>query len=355
MDSDADITVAVNVALDPVTAFEGFVEELVASWTRSAAILRDRRAVRFEPGPGGRLLEHVDGPAGSIVELGRVRVWEPGRRFVFEWNHVDWAPHQVAKVDVRFAARDGGARVTLALRGWGRLLEDAGSRQERDLLGWFVDQMAAPMIRAGSPPVIADWVIDRFARRPAGPTARATYRAPREHLPAFQAVLTALDPGPADHLLEIGCGGGILLQQALARGCRATGVDHSEEMVQLALEQNEQAVAEGRLRVVQAEAEQLPFEDGGFTCVAMAMMFFFLPDPIAVLAECRRVLAVGGRLAIATVPSELRGTPAAPEPHASQSHFYEDRELEALARDAGLEGAVASRTHGGQLLTAHRA
>lgn len=54
------------------------------------------------------------------------------------------------------------------------------------------------------------------------------------------------------------------------------------------------------------------------------------------LAEIFRVLAPDGRLVLFTGGKALRGTPAAPEPIASRLHFYEDSELEALARKAGF-------------------
>ena len=152
--------------------------------------------------------------------------------------------------------------------------------------------------------------------------------------------------GPDDHLLELGCGGGLLLRDALATGARATGIDHSEEMVALA---SERATA---AEVVLGEAESVPFADGAFTAVAMSVVFFFLDDPIGVLRECRRVLRADGRLAVYTTAPELRGTPAAPEPIASRGHFYSDEELAELGRRAGLSGVEVRNDRGGQLLTA---
>jgi ubiquinone/menaquinone biosynthesis C-methylase UbiE len=103
---------------------------------------------------------------------------------------------------------------------------------------------------------------------------------------------------------------------------------------------------------VLASAEQLPFAEASFTAIAMSVVFFFLPDPIAVLRECRRVLAADGRLALYTTSPALRGTPAAPEPLASRGHFYEDDELAELARQAGLAAVAVVNDGGGQLLTA---
>jgi ubiquinone/menaquinone biosynthesis C-methylase UbiE len=105
--------------------------------------------------------------------------------------------------------------------------------------------------------------------------------------------------------------------------------------------------------VVRGDAAQLPFADETFTAVASSYVFFFLPDPAAVLAECVRVLRPGGRLAMITTSKELRGTPAAPQPMAGRSHFYEDDELERLAREAGFgEVAVTRPAYGAQLLVA---
>ncbi|MGA2930074.1 MAG: methyltransferase domain-containing protein, partial [Solirubrobacteraceae bacterium] len=136
------------------------------------------------------------------------------------------------------------------------------------------------------------------------------------------------------------------LRDALAAGASATGLDHSEEMVSLARERAPDA------EVLLGEAEQLPFPNASFTAVAMSIIFFFLADPLAALREARRVLAPGGRIAIYTTSPKLRGTPAAPEPLASRSHFYEDHELVALADTAGFDNVAVSDHDGGQLLTA---
>ncbi|HWF53156.1 MAG TPA: class I SAM-dependent methyltransferase [Solirubrobacteraceae bacterium] len=190
-----------------------------------------------------------------------------------------------------------------------------------------------------------EWLIDRIARRPAGERARRVYGAQDVHDFARRAILAALALGPADRLLEIGCGGGLLLREALGTGAVVTGIDHSEEMVALATERAPGAV------VLLAGADQLLFPDAAFTAVAMSVVFFFLDDPATVLGECRRVLAPGGRLAVFTTPPELRGTPAAPEPVASRGHFYTDEALSALAVGAGFLDPVVDRSVG-QLLTA---
>lgn len=191
-----------------------------------------------------------------------------------------------------------------------------------------------------------DWLTDRVARRPAGTRARQVYGAEDVHDFARRPILDALALQPGDRLLEIGCGGGLLLRDALGTGVKAAGLDHSPDMAALARERAPGAA------VLQATAERLPFAADAFTAVAMSVVFFFFAEPLRVLGECRRVLRPGGRLAVFTTGPELRGTPAAPEPLAGRGHFYQDEELAALARQAGLAGVSVHNDRGGQLLTA---
>ncbi|HEY3018208.1 MAG TPA: class I SAM-dependent methyltransferase [Gaiellaceae bacterium] len=194
-----------------------------------------------------------------------------------------------------------------------------------------------------------DRMTDRVARRPHGRGARAVYGADDVHSFAWEPVLAALQLGPEDTLLDVGCGGGVFLRRALETGCRGVGLDHSREMVRLA-----RKTTGGRARIVHGSAERLPFGDGEFTAISCLVAFFFFPDPLAALGEFRRVLDRDrGRVAVYTTAPEMKGTPAAPYPLATRGRFYEDDELEALPRAAGFAAASVSRPdEGGQLLVA---
>ena len=193
---------------------------------------------------------------------------------------------------------------------------------------------------------LEQWLTDRVARQPRGARARRIYGAADVHDFARRAILDALALTADDRLLEIGCGGGLLLKEARA-GSR-TGIDHSPDMVAIARENAPEA------EIVRASADDLPFPDHAFTAIAMSVVFLFFDDPDTVLAECRRVLQPGGRLAFYTTGRELLGTPAAPEPLASHTHLYADDELQALVANAGFEDVELASDGGGQLVTARR-
>lgn len=140
--------------------------------------------------------------------------------------------------------------------------------------------------------------VDKTARRPAGRLGKMMYRNPRGHYQSFHLTLEKLQLNSEDVFLEIGCGGGVLLEMALKTVKQAKAIDHSPDMVRLAGERNRAALDWGRLEIVQGNAEALPWEDNTFTCAAAANMFFFLENPLPALQEWRRVLKPGGRLVI---------------------------------------------------------
>jgi ubiquinone/menaquinone biosynthesis C-methylase UbiE len=92
-------------------------------------------------------------------------------------------------------------------------------------------------------------------------------------------------------VLDVGCGTGRAAAALAERGSRVWGVEPEPEMAALARE---------RLSTVKvAPAERLPFKDGWFDRVLMWLVVHLVDRPRA-FAEAERVLAPGGRLAIAT-------------------------------------------------------
>ena len=312
----AVLRIGLDVPLAPPAAFELLIDELTFAL--------GRLGLEFTPGPDGRVTENQ-------VIVGEVATWEPGVRATFRWHQAPWDPAGVTTIELRLEPGDAGTRITFEQRGPGDVIGGAG-----EVIGWAASAVLAPVMRAASPGAFGDWFTDRHARRPSGAQSRTTYADPLYHYPNFRVILSELALRADDAFLEVGCGGGALLKDALASGCRAAAVDHSAEMVHVARRTNAAAIAEGRLQIVQGSADALPFDRETFTCAAMTGVLGFLPDPVAAFSEVRRVLRAGGRFVGLGSDPELRGTPGAPEPMASRLRFYDERQLEGLARAAGF-------------------
>src|SRR5215210_1803016 len=94
-------------------------------------------------------------------------------------------------------------------------------------------------------------------------------------------------------VIDVGCGTGALCAAAAARGARPTGVDLAEGMLAAARR------AHPALEFVAGDAEALPCGDGGFDAALGAFVVNHVPHPERAAAELRRVLAPGGRVALA--------------------------------------------------------
>ncbi len=176
--------------------------------------------------------------------------------------------------------------------------------------------------------------IDRTARKPEGRWARKNYRNPRAHQRSFGLIMEALCLNDNDIYCEIGCGGGALLAVAMAKARRGAAIDYSKEMVELAVENNRRAVAEGRLEILQGNAEQLPWESGRFTACASANMFFFVENPAAMLSEVFRVLKPGGRFSMVTMGNGFLGKITFGWLYSLRT--YSDSEMASMLRAAGF-------------------
>jgi SAM-dependent methyltransferase len=99
--------------------------------------------------------------------------------------------------------------------------------------------------------------------------------------------------GAGARVLDVGCGPGTITAAAAARGATAVGVDLAVEMLALARERHP------GIEFVEGDAEELPFADGAFDAVVGGFILNHLPAPERAVADAARVLAPGGRLAVA--------------------------------------------------------
>ncbi len=109
-------------------------------------------------------------------------------------------------------------------------------------------------------------------------------------------MIQALPGIPPGRVLDVGCGSGVYLEELLAMGFEAYGMDISEEMLAVTRSRLSAAVEAGRLHLAQGDVEHIPFETGTFDLVTCVGVFGYLLRDEAALAEILRVLKPGGYL-----------------------------------------------------------
>lgn len=130
-EADRMVSSEVEVGVDPEVAFIAFTAELDLWWVRGPINHWSGGrvvAMRCEPGVGGRLLEVY---ADDALELGRITVWEPGKRLAWESSVDD------VHVDVSFAPAGAGClvRVEATIPAGGQ--DRGGTTWVRVIPKWF--------------------------------------------------------------------------------------------------------------------------------------------------------------------------------------------------------------------------
>ncbi len=149
--------------------------------------------------------------------------------------------------------------------------------------------------------------IDGQYRRPSGVVGRFIgRRMARDHRPENLWTVQLLNAQPADHILEIGFGPGLAIQELakVVRQGRVAGIDFSRTMVRAAQRRNVAAIKAGRVELTYGEAANLPFEASSFDKVFGIHTIYFWHKPQDTLREVWRVLRPGGMLAITVLPRE---------------------------------------------------
>jgi hypothetical protein len=161
---------AVDVDVDPATAFAAFTGELEQWWGNGPIDAWDSSRVvgrRLEPGVGGRLLEVY---ADDVLELGRVTAWEPGVRV--SWTSsvddvtidVTFEPHGDGRTRVRVDgtatgpnAAAGFAFVRMTPQWLPRHLARRAAGRTRPPLGPL-----HVVLRSATPAATARWLVEAF-------------------------------------------------------------------------------------------------------------------------------------------------------------------------------------------------
>jgi 2-polyprenyl-6-hydroxyphenyl methylase / 3-demethylubiquinone-9 3-methyltransferase len=148
------------------------------------------------------------------------------------------------------------------------------------------------------------------------------------------------------HVLDVGCGGGILSESMAARGATVTGIDLSDKALKVAqlhlLESGRQVTY--RKIAVEELARQHP---AGFDVVTCMEVLEHVPDPASQVAACAVLLRPGGHAFFATINRNPKAFLFAivgaeyvlnllPRGTHEYEKFIKPSELSAMCRQAGL-------------------
>jgi ubiquinone/menaquinone biosynthesis C-methylase UbiE len=141
--------------------------------------------------------------------------------------------------------------------------------------------------------------------------------------------VSKLDVQPDDHVLEIGFGPGVAVQEIAeqASGGLVAGIDPSDVMVRQASKRNASAIKAGRVELHQGSVASLPYGDSRFDKALSVNNIMLWPGPGESMEEVRRVLKPGACLVItlnprwANTPQDVEDIGREITMHASEAGF----------------------------------
>jgi SAM-dependent methyltransferase len=167
----------------------------------------------------------------------------------------------------------------------------------------------------------------------------------------IERLLDAAGVGAGDSVVDVGCGPGHAAARAAARGARVVGVDGSAEMVSHA------AATVPHVLFCRADGRDLPLAACSVDAVVGNFVIFHIGEPGLAIAEFRRVLAPGGRVALTRwdapercrllgVLVEAAGTATGDQPSSvpdGPAFFQPDEAVAALLVSGGLVDVAVER------------
>lgn len=187
----------------------------------------------------------------------------------------------------------------------------------------------------------------RQARKPAGLFGRwimsSIFDIGNKRLNRF--VYDVLAPQAGDHILEVGCGTGKLVERIARQidGCVVEGIDFSLSMASLARRKNKKHIAKGKVYIHEGNVNHMPIPASAFTKIFSVNTIYFFADPDSTIKKMVRLLKPGGMLAlgyedIAQLKKRRLDTDV--------FRFYSTSEVELLFNKAGFSLDVTTQSMG---------
>ncbi|MFB6302391.1 MAG: methyltransferase domain-containing protein [Haloferacaceae archaeon] len=141
-----------------------------------------------------------------------------------------------------------------------------------------------------------------------------------------------LDLEPDDRVLDVGCGTGFATEGLLDHVDEVHGLDQSIHQMERAFEKFGKR---GPVRFYRGDAERLPFAADTFDVVWSSGSIEYWPNPVATLAEFRRVARPGGQVLV--VGPNNPKTSVMQRIADAIMLFYDEDEADRMFREAGFE------------------
>jgi ubiquinone/menaquinone biosynthesis C-methylase UbiE len=109
------------------------------------------------------------------------------------------------------------------------------------------------------------------------------------------------------HVLEIGCGAGLMTLALAKRGFVVQAIDHAQAMIDLTIEHARQRGIENRIRACTGDIHELSYDNQSFDLIVALGVIPWLHDFQKALAEISRVTAPGGYIVL-SMDNAVRAT-----------------------------------------------
>jgi len=111
-------------------------------------------------------------------------------------------------------------------------------------------------------------------------------------------LVSRIEARPTDTVLDVATGtAAVAIELVRQKDCFVVGVDQSPEMLAVGRHRVVLAGAAGKVRLEEADARALPFDDGQFDALTFTYLLRYVEDPAATLRELARVVRPGGTIA----------------------------------------------------------